>query len=548
MPTITGPKVAYIGDNVTLSCYAKSKPASYYRWYFKACPVSNESEYFLRPLTANMSGMYTCIAFNNITSKNSTAYTFLRVIHDGPEMPTITGPKVAYIGDNVTLSCYAKSKPASYYRWYFKACPVSNESEYVLRPLTANMSGMYTCIAFNNITSKNSTAYTFLRVIHDPLTAVTVNILGPAILDEPLTLLCEATGSVDSIQWWKNGQLMSANNTAVFKMNNKTLTLNPVQYSDSGYYQCQAFNSLSNLTSDSCEVVVYYGPEMPTITGPKVAYIGDNVTLSCYAKSNPASYYRWYFKACPVSNESEYVLRPLTANMSGMYTCIAFNNITSKNSTAYTFLRVIHESIQNVQIKAPMTPAIEGHPYNLACVICGHADYVYWMKNDKILHEDYRVTFGIDNKTINFHSVDREDSDFYRCKAVNAVGSMTSQRRLLIVSYGPKSVDIFGPHSANGSSLVSLTCSADAWPKCNFTWFLNDQLIRLKNGAVLTFSATKQNEGNYTCEVWNPVTSITMYQTKTFTVASRASAILFQSQAGLMLMGLLVLSVPVVLN
>lgn len=82
------------------------------------------------------------------------------------------------------------------------------------------------------------------------------------------------------------------------------------------------------------------GPKMPMITGPKMAMAGDNVTLSCSASSNPLSVYKWFFNDSLVANTSEYVTPPLTMSMSGMYTCMAFNNITGKNSTAYTMLAV----------------------------------------------------------------------------------------------------------------------------------------------------------------------------------------------------------------
>ncbi len=95
------------------------------------------------------------------------------------------------------------------------------------------------------------------------------------------------------------------------------------------------------------------GPEMPTIMGPNVAKAGDNITLSCNASSNPPSTYKWFFSDSQVDNyTSEYIpaattseleIGPLTLNMSGMYTCMAFNNITGKNSSAYTVLTVIGE-------------------------------------------------------------------------------------------------------------------------------------------------------------------------------------------------------------
>lgn len=79
---------------------------------------------------------------------------------------------------------------------------------------------------------------------------------------------------------------------------------------------------------------------MATIIGPNEAQTGDIVTLSCNAPSNPLSNYTWFFNGSSVSNGSDLVTPPLTIDMSGMYTCIAYNNITGKESSAYTMLTV----------------------------------------------------------------------------------------------------------------------------------------------------------------------------------------------------------------
>lgn len=82
---------------------------------------------------------------------------------------------------------------------------------------------------------------------------------------------------------------------------------------------------------------------------------------------------------------------------------------------------------------------------------------------------------------------------------------------------GPLSVNIVGPDSAEVGFSVTLTCSADSQPDCDFYWFLNSQSTEvLETGSVLTFSATK--EGKYICKARNTVTNITMYKTKAFTV------------------------------
>lgn len=85
------------------------------------------------------------------------------------------------------------------------------------------------------------------------------------------------------------------------------------------------------------------GPETPTITGPTVGRAGYSVIFSCYASSNPPSLYSWYFNGNPVANTSVYITPPLSEDMSGTYTCKAYNNITGRNKTAHKMFTVVGE-------------------------------------------------------------------------------------------------------------------------------------------------------------------------------------------------------------
>lgn len=80
---------------------------------------------------------------------------------------------------------------------------------------------------------------------------------------------------------------------------------------------------------------------MPTIVGPYAAVTGDNISLACHASSYPPSIYTWYFNGSLVANTPVYVTHPLTTNMTGIYTCMAYNNITGLNSTANKMVTVV---------------------------------------------------------------------------------------------------------------------------------------------------------------------------------------------------------------
>lgn len=80
-------------------------------------------------------------------------------------MAWIMGPSTAKVGDNVTLTCHAPSKPPSSYKWIFNGSEVADTAVYVTPPFTEEMNRTYTCVAHNNITDKNSTAHKTINAL-----------------------------------------------------------------------------------------------------------------------------------------------------------------------------------------------------------------------------------------------------------------------------------------------------------------------------------------------------------------------------------------------
>lgn len=97
--------------------------------------------------------------------KNVTFFLNSLILKDGPMNPVITGPSMALTGTHKILNCSSASHPPSQISWYFNDSLVATTSKLMIGPLALNMSGMYTCMAFNNITGKNRTAYMMLTVL-----------------------------------------------------------------------------------------------------------------------------------------------------------------------------------------------------------------------------------------------------------------------------------------------------------------------------------------------------------------------------------------------
>uniref|UniRef100_A0A8C8F4J9 Ig-like domain-containing protein n=1 Tax=Oncorhynchus tshawytscha TaxID=74940 RepID=A0A8C8F4J9_ONCTS len=595
MPIITGPALGETGHSVTFNCSASSQPLSQFSWFFNGSQVATGSVYETGPLTLASHGEYTCVAFNNITCRNSTVSNMLTVVatvtmtmvkvigaqpilnerfsltcgtagtvysiqwmkngwplyadnrtdfsmnnntltfnsvqhsdkgdyqcsasnplsnmtstenrlivNYGPELPIITGPALGETGHSVTFNCSASSQPLSQFSWFFNGSQVATGSVYETGPLTLASHGEYTCVAFNNITCRNSTVSNMLTIVA-PVTMTMVKVIGAQpILNERFSLTCGTAGTVYSIQWMKNGWPLFADNRTDFSMNNNTLTFNSVQHSDNGDYQCSASNPLSNMTSTEYRLIVNYGPELPIITGPALGETGHSVTFNCSASSQPLSQFSWFFNGSQVATGSVYETGPLTLASHGEYTCVAFNNITCRNSTVSNMLTIV-APVTMTMVKVIGAQPILNERFSLTCGTAGTVYSIQWMKNGWPLFADNRTDFSMNNNTLTFNSVQHSDNGDYQCSASNPLSNMTSTEYRLIVNYGPELPIITGPALGETGHSVTFNCSASSQPLSQFSWFFNGSQVA--TGSVYeTGPLTLASHGEYTCVAFNNIT------------------------------------------
>nr|XP_057909090.1 carcinoembryonic antigen-related cell adhesion molecule 5-like [Doryrhamphus excisus] len=458
----------------------------------------------LSPAQPSDAGDYQCRAYNAVSNMTSSPYTV--EVYYGPSMPVITAPSLALSETQVVLNCSSTSHPPSQHTWSFNNTVVANASEYQAGPLHLNMSGTYTCTASNSITGKNSTADHMLTVL-DPVTMASVTTTEPhPILNHTFTLTCETKGNVDSITWMHNGTILLSDGVRNLTMDNTTLTFDPILMSHNGNYTCVASNPLSSFMSEHFNMAVIYGPGPPTIMGDSVALVQSSVALICSAPSRPPSDYKWYFNNNIVANTSVYQTPPLTTNMSGTYTCKAQNAITGYNSTASTTLTVF-DKLKDIDIEAPMKAAIEGYSFTLTCNVSGPAHQVVWMKNGLNLTTESRIMLSMDNITVTFDPLHRNDSGLYNCLAMNPVESMASPSHLLLVNFGPDTPMIDGPSLAVEGQSINFTCSVMTMPDSDFYWLHNGSIVANSSMLVLG-NVSMDMKGEYTCKAKNPVTGM----------------------------------------
>ncbi|XP_052474650.1 carcinoembryonic antigen-related cell adhesion molecule 5 isoform X5 [Carassius gibelio] len=484
-------------------------------------------------LTLSDDGPYQCAASNAVSNMTSLPYSLL--VNYGPYNTTASGSNVAAVGSNVTFNCSSDSRPQSQYSWYFNDLNVNNGSVYVTTPLSKNDSGQYTCMAFNSITERSGVA-TVTLTVYAPVNDVMVNMDNQQpIFSQPFTLTCTASGDVEQIQWMKDGTVLHAQNGITFSNDNSTLSFQNISLSDDGSYQCEASNVVSNMTSPSYDLMVNYGPWNTTVEGPSMAEEGSNVTFNCTAISRPHSQYSWFHNTSKVGEGPVLVKTALSLNSSGLYTCMAINNITGRSSIASLELTVV-ETITAVDVIPDRTIPLASQSLTLTCNVKGRYNKLHWLQNNQHFQTSDKVTFSGNNTSVTFKTLQTADDGRYHCVASNELRQYVSSPYDLAVIFGPQSVQII----VRPGNPTVLTCQALSQPPAVYHWILENNTA-VGNQSSIELPIKSILGSNYTCVAKNPLTNMTVYTSQVINSSNAVVGV----QASVMLMALLALLLPV---
>ncbi|KAI3353489.1 hypothetical protein L3Q82_020015 [Scortum barcoo] len=189
----------------------------------------------------------------------------------------------------------------------------------------------------------------------------------------------------------------------------------------------------------------------------------------------------------PPSKEPQLVFRSIQSSDSGEYYCTAENELGMRTSG-------------NISINVKLSPSaeiVEGSSVTLTCSSDANPAAKYtWYKENQTLIQGPEDTY-------HFTSISSEDRGIYHCKSENQHGQSSSESVFIDVQYPPKLPSVSVSPSAEiveGSS-VTLTCSSDANPAANYTWYKENEDSPKASGQIFTITDfTAEHSGNYYCE------------------------------------------------
>ncbi|KAK0144998.1 B-cell receptor CD22 [Merluccius polli] len=284
------------------------------------------------------------------------------------------------------------------------------------------------------------------------------------------------------------------------------LVLDPVSPQHAGNYACSVRN-YPHLRSPEETLTVQYAPKTPSVTVSPSGEIleGSSVTLSCSSDANPTANYTWFkvntdHSSRDLNQAQQLLFGPIMSSDSGQYLCEAKNELGTKSLSIS--INVKYGPKNTSVISSPSGEVVEGSSVTLSCSSDANpaANYTWFKVNtdhsSRDLNQGQQLVFG---------PIMSSDSGKYLCEAKNELGTK-SLSIYINVKYGPKNTSVILSPSGEvveGSS-VTLSCSSDANPAANYTWFKEHEDSVGESGQNYTINNfTAQLGGNYYCQAHN---------------------------------------------
>ncbi|XP_072320231.1 immunoglobulin superfamily member 10 [Eucyclogobius newberryi] len=504
-------------------------------------------------------GQYLCLAENN-QGTDKLLVTLSVVAYPS----RILEPKMrefkSHAGNRVEINCKAEGRPAPTITWILAnrtqvrgqnsqgRVTVSDQGTLVIEQVSVHDRGHYKCIASN--AAGADTATVRLQVVAAP----------PGILEEKRQVVrisatqnigfpCTGYGSPQPTIHWVlfDGTVIPTNKgpgSRISVHHNGTLYIKDALQSDSGKYECIATSSTGSERRVVTLIVEKYEsiPQIMQISQRLTElYFGDQLTLNCTAKGEPAPRIIWRLPSKAVVEHWHRMGSRIQVLENGT---LKINSVSDKDTGEYLCVarNTIGDDFQLLRVRVSMKPAkIEtklhekkqvtfGKDIKVDCNASGAPKpEISWGLPDgtvvnSVYQSDSRGAGGgggrmrrytlFDNGTLYLNQVGMSEEGDYTCYAENKVGKDEMHVHITVVASAPHihaAVQTQARVKPGGN--VRLDCNAVGEPKPKIFWMLpskdvmaasNERYLVHVNGSLDIRDVKLGDVGDYICMARNP--------------------------------------------
>ncbi|XP_023195302.1 hemicentin-1 [Xiphophorus maculatus] len=530
-----GPRVVKIqvGHQVELACAVVGVPEPTVSWTKdnRNFPVSHDGTLILRDVKLDDEGIYTCTATS--TAGQDQAQVKLQVqvppVVEVPEPPFNSPLQERVLNQRIAFPCLAKGLPKPVIRWLRNGVELTGNEPgvsilddgtlLILAAVSPLDDGEYVCTAANDAGSTEKKYQLRVNVPPDFRDGDTPGNVS-VILNEPISLVCDVTGSPKPIiTWFKDGTPVVASNSIQILDMGKSLKLLRAETVDAGSYSCKAIN-----IAGSREKV--FGLDVlvpPTIVGSGSpmdvsAILKQELTLECKVHGSPFPTIQWYkerklvFLGDPnleVINNGQ-LLRIKSARLGdqGRFQCSVINT-AGKQSKDFNLSVYVPPAIIGGNLTTDVTALLDTM-VTLGCEVRGvpHPT-ITWYRRGEAIMSSRQAQYLEKGIRLKIPRVQASDAGQYTCNVNNVAGSAEKSFEL----------DVYMPPTITGgedgpterkvvlSKHLTLECEAAGHPPPSLTWLKDgvpvhhgDSVRLLEQGRKLEIlSASISDSGRYIC-------------------------------------------------
>lgn len=347
-----------------------------------------------------------------------------------------------------------------------------------------------------------------------------------------------------SIQWIRNGKPLVLNNSAINKKywnittdNEVSLTISDATAEDNGLWECREVGSDGVMirTTKVLKLLVMNPPDDPFLEIeekklPSEATISVKeltlLSVKCVARHAvpPVEQIHWSLDTKNISSNSELLVEFLpekntyvswsvvTFNVTRTFhkkdlVCYVHHELWPQAVTVSASLDVLYVPSFSISREPPFGfPVVEGMFVSLQCDIDANPPSVAkWLKDEGTLP----LASSVDG-VLNFTSISRHHSGWYKCTTENQFGSFSSFGYFLNVRYGAEIVqELPDVLEADAGDPFRLECKADGKPPPSYCWTRIRENSRLEGVSIekdlLLDTVLYSDAGQYKCIASNTI-------------------------------------------